>query len=64
MIPGHGGPIDSAAARRLLAEDRDYLEALRLGAPAASALPAGRRDGEQRRLHAANLAALTAAGAP
>ena len=58
VVPGHGGPIDSRSALRLLAEDRDYLEALRLGRAAAAALPAGRRDGEQRRLHAANLAAL------
>jgi len=64
VIPGHGGPIDAASARRLLAEDRAYLEALRAGRSGASALPPGRRDGEQRRLHAANVARLRAAGAP
>jgi glyoxylase-like metal-dependent hydrolase (beta-lactamase superfamily II) len=58
VVPGHGGPIDSPTARRLLAEDRAYLEALRQGRPVAAALPAGRRGGEQRRLHAANLARL------
>ena len=64
MIAGHGGPLDSPAALRLLGEDRTYLEALRHGRAAAAALPAGRRDNEQRRLHAANLARLRAAGAP
>ena len=32
--------------------------------PAAAALPPGRRDAEQRRLHAANQARLREAGAP
>ena len=59
VVPGHGGPIDVPAARALLREDRGYLEALREGRPAAAALPAGRRDAEQRRLHAANLARLS-----
>ena len=46
-------------------DERNYLSRpapLALGS--VEALPAGRRDGEQRRLHAANLARLTAAGAP
>jgi glyoxylase-like metal-dependent hydrolase (beta-lactamase superfamily II) len=64
VIAGHGGPLDSPTALRLLGEDRVYLEALRAGRSAAAALPAGRRDNEQRRLHAANLVRLTAAGAP
>jgi glyoxylase-like metal-dependent hydrolase (beta-lactamase superfamily II) len=55
IVPGHGGPIDAAAAARVLAEDRAYLEALRGG---DAKLPAGRRDAEQRRLHGANVAAL------
>jgi glyoxylase-like metal-dependent hydrolase (beta-lactamase superfamily II) len=58
IVPGHGGPIEGTAARALLLEDRDYLEALREGRPADAALPAARRDAEQRRLHAANLARL------
>jgi glyoxylase-like metal-dependent hydrolase (beta-lactamase superfamily II) len=58
VIAGHGGPIDSPTAMGLLREDRDYLEALRRGATGAAALPAGRRDSEQRRLHAANLERL------
>ena len=41
---------------RLLAEDRDYLKALATGRGGVSALPDGRRDGEQRRLHERNLA--------
>ncbi len=64
VVPGHGGPIAGPAARALLREDRDYLEALREHRPAAAALPAGRRGAEQRRLHAANLARLREAGAP
>jgi glyoxylase-like metal-dependent hydrolase (beta-lactamase superfamily II) len=58
VVPGHGGPIEGTAARALLLEDRDYLEALRERRAADAALPAARRDAEQRRLHAANLARL------
>jgi len=61
VVPGHGGPIDATSARALLREDRAYVEALRAG---AASLPPGRRDAEQRRLHAANLARLRASGAP
>ncbi|HVC85348.1 MAG TPA: MBL fold metallo-hydrolase [Solirubrobacteraceae bacterium] len=64
VVPGHGGPIDAPAARALLGEDRAYLEALRQRRAAAAALPAGRRDAEQRRLHAANLARLREADGP
>ena len=55
VVPGHGGPVDPASAGRVLEEDRAYLEELRGG---AAKLPAHRRDGEQRRLHAANVAVL------
>jgi len=58
VIAGHGGPLQRATAQRLLAEDRDYLEGLAAGREGVSALPAGRRDGEQRRLHAENAARL------
>jgi glyoxylase-like metal-dependent hydrolase (beta-lactamase superfamily II) len=61
VVPGHGGPLDANTAQALAREDRDYLERLREGRPA---LPPGRRDAEQRRLHAANLARLREAGAP
>jgi glyoxylase-like metal-dependent hydrolase (beta-lactamase superfamily II) len=64
VVCGHGGPIDATAARDILREDRDYLDALRRRRSATAALPPGRRNGEQRRLHAANLARLTAAAAP
>ena len=64
VVPGHGGPLERPAARALLREDRDYLEALRERRPAASALPRSRRDAEQRRLHAANVARLREGDAP
>ncbi len=64
VVPGHGSPIDSATAQVVLNEDRVYLEALGEGRARAGALPPGRRDAEQRRLHAANAARLSAAGAP
>ena len=64
VVPGHGSPIDATAARTLLREDREYLDRLREGRASASALPPGRRDAEQRRLHDANLARLTAGDAP
>jgi glyoxylase-like metal-dependent hydrolase (beta-lactamase superfamily II) len=57
VVPGHGPPIDGTRALEVLEEDVAYLEALResgRGAP----LPAGRRSGAQRELHAANVAAL------
>jgi len=58
VVAGHGGPIDARTAARLLAEDRDYLAALRRG---EAELPGGRRDAEQRRRHAANMAVLEGA---
>jgi glyoxylase-like metal-dependent hydrolase (beta-lactamase superfamily II) len=64
VVSGHGSPIDSATAQVVLNEDRAYLEALGEGRARAGALPPGRRDAEQRRLHAANAARLSAAGAP
>ncbi len=63
VVAGHGGPLDGAAALALLREDRDYLEALRDGRGRSLALPSGRRDAEQRRLHAANLARFAASDA-
>ncbi len=53
VIPGHGGPLRSGDAVRLLAEDVAYLEALRAGSEAP--LPEGRRTAAQRRIHAENL---------
>jgi glyoxylase-like metal-dependent hydrolase (beta-lactamase superfamily II) len=62
IVPGHGGPIEGTTAKRVLHEDRDYIEALRGQSPADAALPAGRRDAEQRRLHAANLQRVSGRG--
>jgi glyoxylase-like metal-dependent hydrolase (beta-lactamase superfamily II) len=61
VVPGHGGPIDAPTALALLGEDRAYLEVLR-AEPAAAPLPPRRRDAEQRRLHAENVARLTRGG--
>ena len=55
IVPGHGPAIDCARALELLAEDRDYLVALReRGADAK--LPERRRSKAQRSLHAQNVA--------
>ncbi len=64
VVAGHGGPLEPAAALALLAEDRTYLEALRTGRGRRATLPARRGDAEQRRLHAENLARLSAGGDP
>jgi glyoxylase-like metal-dependent hydrolase (beta-lactamase superfamily II) len=63
IVVGHGGVLDSEGALRILREDRDYLQALR-GEGAAAALPPGRLDREQRRLHGANVARLAKAAGP
>jgi glyoxylase-like metal-dependent hydrolase (beta-lactamase superfamily II) len=54
-VPGHGSPQEGERARAILAEDRAYLEALARDGEAA-ALPAGRRNGAQRQIHAENVA--------
>jgi glyoxylase-like metal-dependent hydrolase (beta-lactamase superfamily II) len=64
VVAGHGGAIDSATARSLLREDREYLERLRAGRSSASSLPPGRRDAEQRRHHDSNRARLRAGNGP
>jgi glyoxylase-like metal-dependent hydrolase (beta-lactamase superfamily II) len=53
VVPGHGGPIDRDTALRVLEEDEGYVNALRERGEAAE-LPASRRGGEQRRIHAEN----------
>jgi glyoxylase-like metal-dependent hydrolase (beta-lactamase superfamily II) len=55
VVPGHGPAMDRDTALRVLEEDRTYLQRLERDGEGA-ALPAGRRDAEQRRLHAANVA--------
>jgi len=54
IVPGHGRPLERDEALRLLAEDADYLSALR-SQGADAALPTGRRTGAQRRIHAENV---------
>jgi glyoxylase-like metal-dependent hydrolase (beta-lactamase superfamily II) len=59
VVPGHGAPLDTARAAAILREDVAYLDALgRDGADAP--LPLARRTGEQRKLHAGNVARLSA----
>ena len=54
VVPGHGGPIDSARAAAILREDRAYLEAL----PDAE-LPLARPTRAQQRIHRENVERLT-----
>ena len=59
VIPGHGEALRGGEpALAVLQEDRDYLEALAGDRGGETALPRAARSAEQRRLHAANLAAL------
>ena len=53
VVPGHGSVLDREQARRVLAQDLDYLDALAGRGPEAP-LPEGRRSAEQRRIHLAN----------
>jgi glyoxylase-like metal-dependent hydrolase (beta-lactamase superfamily II) len=55
VVPGHGAPIDAARAAAILREDRAYVEAL-LDRGKEAKLPLARRTGEQRRIHAENVA--------
>jgi glyoxylase-like metal-dependent hydrolase (beta-lactamase superfamily II) len=57
VVPGHGGPISGADARRIRDEDIAYLRALETDGTAA-ALPTGRRTPEQKRIHAENVSRL------
>jgi glyoxylase-like metal-dependent hydrolase (beta-lactamase superfamily II) len=59
VVPGHGGPIDATRAAAILGEDRAYLEGLR-DDPEAVKLPLARRGAQQRKIHASNLAFLSA----
>ncbi len=56
IVPGHGVPLSSAAARDVLAEDIAYIQALHAHGSAAE-LPKGRRNATQRRIHEQNCAA-------
>ncbi len=57
VLPGHGPPLDSEHAGRVLEEDLAYLAQLRERGAAAE-LPLGRRTRVQRELHARNAARL------
>ena len=57
VVPGHGPVLEPERALRVLEEDLSYLRSLRERGEAAE-LPDGRRSAAQRRLHAANAAAL------
>jgi glyoxylase-like metal-dependent hydrolase (beta-lactamase superfamily II) len=54
IIPGHGRPLPRADAVAVLEEDAAYLRALSEDG-AEAPLPAGRRTGAQRRIHAENV---------
>jgi len=56
VVPGHGAPLGSEQARRILAEDVAYIASLNSAGDAP--LPEGRRTPHQKRIHAANLAAI------
>lgn len=57
IVPGHGRPLERAPAIRVLDEDVAYLQSLRT-AGLKTDLPAGRRTGAQRRIHAENVQRL------
>jgi glyoxylase-like metal-dependent hydrolase (beta-lactamase superfamily II) len=54
VVPGHGSPISAEQALSVLGEDEAYLVALSEDG-ADAALPAGRRDSHQTRIHAGNV---------
>jgi glyoxylase-like metal-dependent hydrolase (beta-lactamase superfamily II) len=58
VIPGHGAPVSAQRAQEVLVEDDAYLERLARG-PSTAELPPGRATATQRRIHVANLAAVT-----
>jgi glyoxylase-like metal-dependent hydrolase (beta-lactamase superfamily II) len=60
VIPGHGAPLSAQRAQEMLGEDDAYLDQLSRD-PASAAPPASRSTAAQRRIHAANVAAVTAA---
>lgn len=56
VVPGHGAPLDGAAARTILDEDRRYLDDLARRGDAR--LPRGADSAFQRSIHAANVSAI------
>lgn len=63
IVPGHGRPLARADAIRLLEEDAAYLAALATSGLDAQ-LPAGRRTGAQRRIHAENVERVQTTASP
>jgi len=57
VVPGHGAVLDSERALAVLREDRAYLQAL-LSDGADAPLPATRRNGAMRKMHAENVARI------
>jgi glyoxylase-like metal-dependent hydrolase (beta-lactamase superfamily II) len=57
VVPGHGAPLASVDAVRILDEDRTYLHRLQQRG-AEAALPAGRTSRAQRKIHRENLERL------
>ncbi len=57
IVPGHGRPLDRADAIGVLDEDVGYLKEL-CASGVEAPLPAGRRTGAQRRIHAENVERL------
>jgi glyoxylase-like metal-dependent hydrolase (beta-lactamase superfamily II) len=56
VVPGHGAPLDGAAARTILDEDRRYLDDLARHGDAR--LPRGADSAFQRSIHASNVLAI------
>lgn len=54
VVPGHGAPLGREQARRILDQDRSYVDALAAGKTRVE-LPEGRRSARQRAIHAENL---------
>ena len=59
VVPGHGESIDATRAAAILREDRAYVEAL-IERGEGAKLPLARRTAAQRRIHAGNVARVTA----
>jgi glyoxylase-like metal-dependent hydrolase (beta-lactamase superfamily II) len=58
VVPGHGAPLSPQRALEILAQDEAYLRQLATD-PGAATLPRGRTSAAQRKIHEANLAAVT-----
>jgi glyoxylase-like metal-dependent hydrolase (beta-lactamase superfamily II) len=58
VVPGHGAPQSSERAVEILTQDEEYLEEL-AGDPETAQLPRSRTSAAQRRIHQANLTAVT-----